>query len=30
MINNLRISIGLQENMVKVIDELKLFLKGGN
>ena len=30
MINNLRISIGLQENMVKVIDEIKLFLKGGN
>ena len=30
MINNLRISIGLQENMVKVIEELKLFLKGGN
>jgi len=30
MINNLRISIGLQENMEKVIDELKLFLKGGN
>ncbi len=30
MVNNLRISIGLQENMVKVIDELKLFLKGGN
>jgi len=30
MINNLRISIGSQENMVKVIDELKLFLKGGN
>lgn len=30
MINNIRISIGLQENMVKVIDELKLFLKGGN
>ena len=30
MLNNLRISIGLQENMVKVIDELKLFLKGGN
>ncbi len=29
MINNLRISIGLQENMVKVIEELKLFLKGG-
>jgi len=30
MINNLRISIGLQENMVKVIAEIKLFLKGGN
>ncbi len=30
MINNLRISIGLQEHMVKVIDEIKLFLKGGN
>jgi len=30
MVNNLRISIGLQENMVKVIDEIKLFLKGGN
>lgn len=30
MINNLRISIGLQKNMVKVIEELKLFLKGGN
>lgn len=30
MINNLRISIGLQENMVNVIDEIKLFLKGGN
>jgi histidinol-phosphate aminotransferase len=29
MVNNLRISIGLQENMVKVIEELKLFLKGG-
>ena len=29
MVNNLRISIGLQENMVKVIDEIKLFLKGG-
>ena len=28
MVNNLRISIGLKENMVKVIDELKLFLKG--
>ena len=30
MINNLRISIGLQEKLVKVIDEIKLFLKGGN
>ncbi len=30
MINNLRISIGLQENMVKVIDEIKLFLERGN
>jgi len=30
MVNNLRISIGLKENMVKVIDEIKLFLKGGN
>ncbi|MFX1288479.1 MAG: aminotransferase class I/II-fold pyridoxal phosphate-dependent enzyme, partial [Promethearchaeota archaeon] len=30
MINNLRISIGLKENMTKVIDELKLFLKGEN
>ncbi|NVM46149.1 MAG: histidinol-phosphate transaminase [Candidatus Lokiarchaeota archaeon] len=30
MINNLRISIGLKENMVKVIAEFKLFLKGGN
>jgi len=30
MVNNLRISIGLQENMVKVIDEIKLFLQGGN
>lgn len=30
MVNNLRISIGLKENMKKVIDELKLFLKGGN
>ena len=30
MVNNLRISIGLQVNMVKVIEELKLFLKGGN
>jgi histidinol-phosphate aminotransferase len=30
MVSNLRISIGLQENMVKVIDEIKLFLKGGN
>jgi len=30
MVNNLRVSIGLQENMVKVIDEIKLFLKGGN
>ncbi len=30
MVNNLRISIGLQENMIKVIDEIKLFLKGGN
>jgi len=27
MVNNLRISIGLQEYMVKFIDELKLFLK---
>ncbi|NVM18680.1 MAG: aminotransferase class I/II-fold pyridoxal phosphate-dependent enzyme [Candidatus Lokiarchaeota archaeon] len=30
MSNNLRISIGLQEDMEKVISELKLFLKGGN
>lgn len=30
MVNNLRISIGLKENMEKVIDEIKLFLKGGN
>ncbi|MBY9018090.1 MAG: histidinol-phosphate transaminase [Candidatus Lokiarchaeota archaeon] len=30
MINNLRISIGLQEKLVKVIDEIKLFLKGEN
>jgi histidinol-phosphate aminotransferase len=30
MVNNLRISIGLKENMVKVIEELKLFLKGGS
>ena len=30
MVNNLRISIGLQEHMEKVIDEIKLFLKGGN
>jgi histidinol-phosphate aminotransferase len=30
MINNLRISIGLQKNMEKVIEEIKLFLKGGN
>ena len=30
MVNNLRISIGLQKNMVKVIDEIKLFLKRGN
>lgn len=30
MINNIRISIGLKENMIKVIDELKLFLKGEN
>ena len=30
MVNNLRISIGLQDDMVKVIEELKLFLKGGN
>ncbi|MHA2288806.1 MAG: aminotransferase class I/II-fold pyridoxal phosphate-dependent enzyme, partial [Promethearchaeota archaeon] len=30
MVSNLRISIGLRENMVKVIDEFKLFLKGGN
>ncbi len=29
MVNNLRISIGLQEDMVKVIDEIKLFLEGG-
>jgi len=27
---NLRISIGLKENMEKVIAEIKLFLKGGN
>ncbi|NHJ21624.1 MAG: histidinol-phosphate transaminase [Candidatus Lokiarchaeota archaeon] len=30
MVNNLRISIGLQENMEKVIDKIKLFFKGGN
>jgi histidinol-phosphate aminotransferase len=30
MSNNLRISIGLQEHMEKVILQLKLFLKGGN
>jgi histidinol-phosphate aminotransferase len=30
MVSNLRISIGLKENMEKVIEELKLFLKGGN
>ncbi len=29
MVNNLRISIGLQKNMVKVFEEIKLFLKGG-
>ncbi|MFX0073920.1 MAG: histidinol-phosphate transaminase [Candidatus Hermodarchaeota archaeon] len=29
MANNLRISIGLQENMEKVIEEIKLFFKGG-
>ncbi|MHA1671740.1 MAG: aminotransferase class I/II-fold pyridoxal phosphate-dependent enzyme [Promethearchaeota archaeon] len=27
---NLRISIGIQDNMIKVIDEIKLFFKGGN
>ncbi|MFX0012501.1 MAG: pyridoxal phosphate-dependent aminotransferase [Candidatus Hermodarchaeota archaeon] len=30
MVKNLRISIGLQENMEKVIDKIKLFFKGGN
>jgi len=30
MVNNLRISIGLKEKLGKVIDEIKLFLKGGN
>ena len=30
MTNNLRISIGLKESMIKVIEEFKLFLKGGN
>lgn len=30
MVNNLRISIGLKENMEKVIDKIKLFFKGGN
>ena len=29
MIKNLRISIGLQDSMIKVIEEFKLFLKGG-
>ena len=30
MVNNLRISIGLQKQMEKVIEEFKLFLKGVN
>lgn len=30
MVNNLRISIGLQEKLEKVIAEIKLFFKGGN
>lgn len=30
MVNNIRLSIGLQENMVKIIDEIKIFFKGGN